>query len=139
MEPMSEASYEIREMPAESGPGASLTPKKKRRNHRKAKKPIDGRFVLGRRVHALVEVFRERLGPDADDPVTAIAIRRAAETTALSEHLRAQMLRGEPISPDDALRASRTADLMTRRLHLDRRKLSAPSLPEYLAAREGTP
>jgi hypothetical protein len=137
---MSEASHEIRETPVECSPFASLTPKKKRRNHRKAKKPFDGRFVLGRRVHALVEMFRARIGPDAEDPVTATAIRRAAETVALSEHLRAQMLRGEPISPDDALRASRTADLMTRRLHLERHVTKQePSLSSYLAAREGTP
>jgi hypothetical protein len=129
---MSEATHEIRDTPVESRPVASLTPPKKRRNHRKAKKPFDGRFALGRRVLALVAMFSERLGPDATDPITATAIRRAAETTALAEHLRAQMLRGEPISPDDALRASRTADLMTRRLHLDRRVTKQPGLADFL-------
>ena len=69
----------------------------------------------------------------------ATAIRRCAETVALSEDLRARMLRGEAVSPDDALRASRTADLLTRRLHLDRRKPATMGLTEYLAAREGTP
>jgi len=140
MEPMTEASHEIRDTPAESSPGASLKPPKRRRNHRKAKKPFDGRFVLGRRVHALVEMFSERLSPDADDPIMAAAIRRAAETTALSEDLRARMLRGEDVSPDDVLRTTRAADALTRRLQLDRRKpASAPSLSSYLAARnEGT-
>jgi hypothetical protein len=86
-----------------------------------------------------VEVFRARIGPDADDPVMCTAIRRCAETVALSEDLRARMLRGEAVSPDDALRASRTADLLTRRLHLDRhaKPQSAPSLADYLRSREG--
>jgi hypothetical protein len=74
-------------------------------------------------------VFHQRIGPDADDPITATAIRRAAETVALSEDLRGRMLRGENISADDVLRASRTADLLTRRLHLDRHKRpEGPSL-----------
>src|SRR5262249_19204149 len=106
---------------------------------RKAKKPFDARYVLGRRVRELEGIFRARLGPDADDPITSTAIRRAAETTALSEDLRARMLRGESVSPDDVLRASRTADLLTRRLHLDRhtKPPTTPSLRDYIAARGG--
>jgi hypothetical protein len=73
-------------------------------------------------------VFRSRLRPDADDPVTATAIRRAAETIALSEDMRARMLRGEAVSADDTLRLSRTADLLTRRLCLDRGAPAAPTL-----------
>jgi hypothetical protein len=136
---MSDAKHDIMDTPAESSTVASLTPPKKRRNHRKAKKPFDGRFVLGRRVHALVEMFSERLGPDADDPIMGAAIRRAAEITALSERLRGRMLRGDPdVSADDALRTTRAADALTRRLHLDRRKpTSTPSLSSYLAARNG--
>ena len=71
--------------------------------------------------------------------MVSTAIRRAAETTALSEDLRARALRGESVSPDDVLRSSRTADLMTRRLHLDRRKPVTMGLTEYLAARGGEP
>ena len=73
--------------PVESSTVASQTPAKKRRNHRKAKKPFDGRYVLGRRVHELMDAFRARV-PDAADPVTSAAIRRCAETVALSEHMR---------------------------------------------------
>jgi hypothetical protein len=123
------------DMPLDSRPVTSPTPVRKRRNHRKARKPFDRRFALGRRVHELVQLLTARC-PDADDPITATAIRRAAETTALSEHLRARMLRGEPVSADDVLRASRTADLLTRRLELDRKpKPSSPSLSTYLAQR----
>jgi hypothetical protein len=123
------------DMPLDSSPVASPTPRK-RRNHRPAPKRFDGRYALGRRVRELVELFTARIGPDADDKITATAIRRAAETTALSEHLRARMLRGEVVSADDVLRASRTADLLTRRL-LERAKPrpSAPSLSSYLAER----
>jgi hypothetical protein len=124
-------------MPVETVAVASQTPVPKRRNHRKARKPFDGRYVIGRRVRELVDVFRTRIGPDADDAVMSTAIRRCAETVALSEDLRARMLRGEDISPDDVLRASRTADLLTRRLHLDRQKRpEGPSL-ELLNGNDG--
>jgi hypothetical protein len=107
------------------------------RHGMRARVTVDKRFVIGKRVKQLVDVFRARIGPDADDPVTAAAIARAAETTVLAEHLRAQMLRGAPISADDVLRASRTADLLTRRLHLDRHRKAAeaPTLSSYLASR----
>jgi hypothetical protein len=95
--------------------------------------------VLGRRVKRLVDVFRIRIGPGADDPVTDAAICRAAETVALSEDLRARMLRGEGVSPDDVLRTTRAADALTRRLHLDRRSTTQqqPSLAQYLALKRG--
>ena len=100
---------------------ASEMPVAKRRNHRKARKPFDGRNALGRRVKALTAVFRARLGPDAaNDLVMDAAIKRAAEVTTLAEHLRGLMLRGADVSPDDVTRLSRASDLMTRRLHLDR-------------------
>ena len=89
------------------------------------------------RVKQLVAIFRARIGADADDPVTDAAIRRAAETVVLSEHLRARALRGEDVSADDVLRLSRTADLLTRRLQLDKHKAqpSGPTLSDYLRAR----
>jgi hypothetical protein len=88
----------------------------------------------------LVKLFRAQLGADADHPITADAIRSAAETQALAEMLRARALRGDPnVSIDDTLRLTRTAEAMTRRLHLDRHKQPAatPSLTDYLAARGG--
>ena len=82
-------------------------------NKKRALVQVDHRYAIGRRVKELVAAFRTRIGPDADDPVTSTAIRRAAETTALSEDL--------------------------RRLHLQPRKPSAPSFSEYLAARGDQP
>jgi hypothetical protein len=124
-------------MPAETVVVASQTPAPKRRNHRKARKPFDGRYVIGKRVKELVNVFRARIGPEADDPVMSTAIRRCAETVALSESLRGRMLRGESINADHVLRLSRTADLLTRRLHLDRHKRpEGPSL-ELLNGNDG--
>jgi hypothetical protein len=126
-------------MPVETAVAAATVPARPRPNKRKAKVRIDKRYALGRRVKALVATFRERLGPDADDPVTQTAIWRTAETIALSEQLRGQLLRGVPgISVDDALRLTRTAEAMTRRLHLDRHKQPAPtpSLQQYLGQRQ---
>jgi hypothetical protein len=122
-------------MSAESSTVTAQTPVRKRRSHRKAPKPFDGRRAIGRRVRQLVDVFRTRIGPDADDPVTSTAIRRCAETVALSEDLRARMLRGEAVSADDVLRTTRAADALTRRLHLDRHKAQpTPTLADYLRA-----
>jgi hypothetical protein len=117
---------------------ARATPARRKPNKRRARVLIDKRYALGRRVKELVTIFRARLGPDADDPVTDTAVRCAAETTALSEDLRARMFRGEDVSPDDALRMSRAADALVRRLHLDRHKAQTvgPSLSDYLRARQ---
>jgi hypothetical protein len=86
-----------------------------------------------------VKLFRAELGADADHPITADAIRSAAETQALAEMLRARALRGDPnVSIDDTLRLTRTAEAMTRRLHLDRRNTKqqpTPSLQQYLGRR----
>lgn len=115
------------EAPAESVGITREVPAKAKPNKRRARVQVDHRFAIGRRVKALVDVFRTRIGPGADDPVMATAIRRCAETVALSEDLRARMLRGEAVSPDDVLRTTRAADALTRRLHLDRHNKPAGS------------
>ena len=84
-------------------------------------------------------VFTARLGDDAADPIMATAIKRCAETVALSEDLRARMLRGEDVSPDDVLRTTRAADALTRRLHLYRRQPKATMGLSDLAQRGGQP
>jgi hypothetical protein len=104
-----------RNMPAETVAVASQMPAPKRRNHRPRTR-FDARYVLGRRVKLLMGLFCERLGPDADDPVTFAAIMRCAEVAGLAEHHRAKMLRGERVSTETVLRLSRTADMLTRRL-----------------------
>jgi hypothetical protein len=100
---------------------------------------LDKRFAIGKRVTELVAIFRQRLGPDADDPLMQTAIERTAETIALSEQVRARVLRGDlTVSIDDALRLSRSAEAMTKRLCLDRHKQPAatPSLQQYLGQRQ---
>jgi hypothetical protein len=122
--------------PGESNPVVSPTPPKKRRNHRKVKKPFDGRFVLGRRVHKLAATFRQRLGIDeADpDPLLLSAIDRAAQLQALAEQAAAGALRADPkVGLDDLVRLQRLADLAVRRLRLDQsRKPTAPTLSDLM-------
>jgi hypothetical protein len=88
---------------------ARVAPTEPKPNKRRARVQIDHRYAIGRRVKELVDVFRARIGPDADDLVMSTAIRRCAETVALSEDLRARMLRGEAVSADDVLRTTRAA------------------------------
>jgi hypothetical protein len=105
---------------------------------RKRRKPrIDLRSREGRRVTELVRAYRQRIGPDADDPVLSARVRQAAELVALSEALRARALRGDPnVSPDDTIRSARAADMAVRRLRLDERAAPAgPSLSEYLQSK----
>jgi hypothetical protein len=127
-------------MPAESAALTSETPAPKRRNHRRARARFDKRYAIGRRVKQLMAIFRDRLGPDADDPVTNAAVMRCAEVTALAEVTRGKMLRGERVSTETVLRLSRTADLLTRKLGLDRAKPRELALPDPLEyARERAP
>jgi hypothetical protein len=129
-------------MPAESGNGASYAPAAKRRNHRKARRPFDGRYIIGRRVKELTATFRARLSLDgADpDPLLLTATERAAQLQALAEQAAARALRADPkVAYDDVVRLSRLADHAVRRLHLDRPKQTTPSLANYLAARGSAP
>ena len=116
-------------------------PRRRKRGPKPPRHVFDRRTRVGRRAVALANAFRQKLDVDASDPVMAAAITRAAEVTALAEHLRARALRGDPTaSVDDALRLSRTAEAMTRRL-IDRHKAVLPTstLTDYLAARGGQP
>jgi hypothetical protein len=134
---MSETLHPSSVLPAKSG---GVTRATKPRNKRRALARVDHRFAIGRRIKQLVAVFSARIGADAADPVTSTAIRRCAETVALSEDLRARMLRGEKVSADDVLRSSRTADLLTRRLRLDQCNNTErqSSLRDYLSTRGGS-
>jgi hypothetical protein len=118
--------------------GTRQAPAKPKTNKRRPRVRVDKRYALGRRAKELEATFAQRLGADAADIVLATAITRCAEVVVISEDLRARMLRGEAVSPDDVLRLTRTADALTRRLHLDRHKAPPASvtLADYLRARE---
>jgi hypothetical protein len=113
-------------MLVDSQPVAAAVPKRRRRKPwRKPPPPYDRRTYAGKRVVELVAAFRQRLGVDADLVLSA-SIERAARLTVFSEELSAKALRGESVSPDDVIRASRAADHAVRQLRLDRHKLQPP-------------
>jgi hypothetical protein len=128
-------------MVAESVAHARAPAARPTRNGKRAPKPIDRRFVLGKRIAQLSAIFAERAGLDANDPdpVLSAAVEKAARLTGLAEDAAARAARNDPrITLDDLVRLQRLADLCVRRLRLDRQSSSAPSLTSYLAAR-GTP
>jgi hypothetical protein len=104
-----------------------------RRRYRPAR--VDGRTRTAKRARTMFAYFRELLSNRGVDVELEAAIARAAELLALAEQLRADMLRGKLISPDDLVRVERLADTSVRRLHLPPRAATpAPlSLTDYLA------
>jgi hypothetical protein len=113
------------------------------RHGKRALKPIDRRFVHGKRIAELTAILRARVGIDeADpDPLLADAVEKAARLTALAEDASARALRGDPkVSLDDVVRLSRAADLAMRRLRLDQHRApTEPSLADYLRGHGGAP
>jgi hypothetical protein len=89
---------------------------------------LDTRTRAGRRARELREYYAAVLAADGRD-VSAVelisAILRAAELQAISEHLRADALRGRPVSPDDLVRLERLSAQALRALRLP----SGPSKP----------
>ena len=125
-------------MPAKSVAIASEMPHI-RRNHRRAKRPFDGRTAQGKRVAELVEAFSAKLGASAGDVVVSAAISKDARLCALSEDAQAKALMADPrITIDEVVRLARAADLAVRRLHLDRLKQTeGPTLAEVLREHAG--
>jgi hypothetical protein len=123
-------------MPAGMPTVTGQLPVRRNPNKSRARVRLDRRFAAGRRVKELVGVFRQRLGADADDPLLAANVERAAELVALSELLRAKALSGQAPA-DDVVRTTRLADQAVRRLQLERRvaKPAGPTLMDIL--REG--
>jgi hypothetical protein len=74
-----------------------------------------------RRTRELAQVYADRLGDLALDPLVANNIQRAAELTAFAEELRQRALRGEHVPADHLVPAERLADAAVKRLHLDRK------------------
>jgi hypothetical protein len=114
--------------------------RQRRRRHyasrgRKLPTPFDRRTRVGRRTAALADIFRERIGVDAADPILNAAVERAAQLMALSEAAAARALRADPsVTLDDVVRLSRAADQAVRRLQLDRHKAQpvGPTLSDIL-------
>jgi hypothetical protein len=132
---MSETLADTSSIPTDNAAVADAKPAKRKPNKRRARVSIDKRYALGRRVKQLTALFRARLGPDADDPITASAVCKAAELTALAEDMRARAFRGAPGAlPDDLVRVQRIADLAVRRLQLDRHRKrdDGPTLSDIL-------
>jgi transposase len=120
-------------MVAESTEGSRKVAAKTTRQGKRAPVPIDMRLAIGRRIKRLTAVFRERVGPDADqDPVLLASVEKAAWLTALAEDAAAKATRGIA-TLDDVVRLTRLADISVRRLRLDRHKPAAgPSLGDIM-------
>src|SRR5262245_59168997 len=96
-------------------------PAKRRRSKRRLPRhAFDRRSRVGRRAKVLARLYRERLGPDASDPLLAIQIEKTASLVALSEIVTAKAIAGADIAADDVVRLNRLCDLNLRRLRLDR-------------------
>jgi hypothetical protein len=108
----------------------------RRRHSRRKPTRLDHRTRVGRRAGELREHFTALLdaaGRDVSAVELASAISRAAELQAISEQLRADALRGLPISPDDLVRLERLSAQAVRWLRLSNAvSKPAPSLAEYL-------
>src|SRR4051812_12137457 len=104
------------------------------RKKRRLSPVYDKRSRSGRRVSELTHLYKSRLGagPSAD-PLVMNAISRAAELTAYAEQLRHRAVRGEPVPPDDVVRADRLSAQALRSLRLDQgSKPVEPDLQSYL-------
>jgi hypothetical protein len=99
---------------------------------------VDGRIRAARRVKALVVAFTSALDGAASDATTAAKILKAAELTALSEHMRAAALRGD--QGVDALGLVRLEGIARRAvadLGIEKREPArGDALERYLAAKQ---
>lgn len=113
---------------------AAVSPARRRKRTKRLPAHVfDRRTRMGRRAVQLAATFCARLGEDASDPILQVQVERAAQLVAYSEVLQARALRGQAISPDDVIRASRAADHAMRRLNLDRHQApSGPTLADLL-------
>jgi hypothetical protein len=97
---------------------------------------LDHRTRAGRRAKELREHYTAALGERELTVELLAAISRAAELQAISEQLRADAVRGLPVSPDDLVRIERLTSSALRALCLPRAASKpTPTLAEYLAAK----
>ena len=117
---------------------ADMTAVPARRNGKRARKRVDGRFAAARRAKQLVSQYVAALGgPEAIDAVMRARIVRTAELTVIAENCRAAMLAGRgTVLLNDLVRVEHTSDLALKRLMEQRREQpSVPTLDEYLASK----
>lgn len=127
---------ETAETRSDSSPDAP--PKVRRRRRSRVRAKPDGRTWVVRRARELAAIYRAKLGDVASDATLAAAITKAAELTAISESMRAGLMRADDsVSADDVVRLQRLADAAVRAL--DRaaaiKPSNVPSLTEYLAGK----
>jgi hypothetical protein len=96
---------------------------------------LDQRTRAGRRAKELREHYAAVLSEREMTVELVAAISRAAELQAISEQLRANAVRGLPVSPDDLVRIERLSAAALRALHLPTSaNKQTPTLAEYLAS-----
>jgi hypothetical protein len=98
---------------------------------------LDGRTRFVRRARALAREFIDALG-GSPAPHELIMIRSAAELTAISERIRADLLAGgTAVTLNDLIRSENAMARAIRALNLPNSvKPSGPTLDEFLAARQ---
>ncbi len=115
------------------GKQAAMTARPRRSRTEAAR--FNGRSREGVRLRQLEKQFRVQLGETTDNPVTILAIRRAAELVMLAESKRAAMIRGEVVDLGDLLRlegVARRAVIDLGLLNARRDSESRESLDEFL-------
>jgi hypothetical protein len=97
---------------------------------------FNGRTREGVRLRMLEKQFRACLGEAADNPVTLLAVRRAAELVLLTETMRAARIRGEAVDVSHMLRMEGVAARALAALGLSSalRESEPMSLEAHLAA-----
>jgi hypothetical protein len=97
---------------------------------------VDGRSASARRFRDICVAYEAEAGGNVSE-VERDLIRQAAGLTLRAEQMQAAIVRGEDVNNDELVRISSTAKrlLETIRSKAEKRKPSAPSLAEYLAAR----
>jgi hypothetical protein len=143
MEPMSEATPDTIEIPAESVGVTKPVQVRRKPNKKRARVQVDHRYAAGRRILTLTTILRQRVGIDEanPDPLLEAAVEKAARLMALAEDASARALRADPkVSLDDVVRLQRMSDLALRRLRLDQHRApTEPSLADYLRGHGGAP
>jgi hypothetical protein len=101
----------------------------------KALPGVDGRSRYARRYYDLCADLAHDLGGGLSTAEMSI-VRQAAALTVKSEELQAAIVKGEPISTDDAVRLANASARLLAALRTKRRQPAGPTLAEYLARKD---